>query len=327
MILAMLFLLLSPLATASDGVIEINQTCAVNTGCTNTDKPGFPITIESGSYLLTSDLDVPAEVNGISTESLNNPLTFPSEVLVMINLNGFEISSTTSCSGVPTSCAPTNNDIGAGIRIQADVRASGYIHNGAIRRMASYGIRCKGDCMVQDLSLSDIGVSGIYMPGPGSGNIRDVQIYRCGSSGINMEVTGSISHSNVSLCALSGISSAEATVENNTASSNGGDGFRGRGTFRGNVAVSNLGFGIFGQPGAVIIENLLRSNRNGIRCWECLARDNSINATETGIDLENTGSVYGGNIIEAGTQDLLDAGNAIQDGVNLCSGTPCPPPS
>ena len=45
-------------ALAVDGVIEINQACAVNTGCTPDDTPGFPVTLRAGSYRLTSTLEV-----------------------------------------------------------------------------------------------------------------------------------------------------------------------------------------------------------------------------------------------------------------------------
>ena len=32
-------------ALASDGLIEINQACSVETGCLERDLPGFPVTI------------------------------------------------------------------------------------------------------------------------------------------------------------------------------------------------------------------------------------------------------------------------------------------
>ena len=44
---------------ASDGVVEINQTCAITTGCFAGDASGFPVTIQAtptgpagGSYLI-----------------------------------------------------------------------------------------------------------------------------------------------------------------------------------------------------------------------------------------------------------------------------------
>src|SRR5690606_10202060 len=51
-------------APAADGVIEINQTCAKQTGCFDNDTANFPVTIDGKagkSYRLTSDLVVPDE--------------------------------------------------------------------------------------------------------------------------------------------------------------------------------------------------------------------------------------------------------------------------
>jgi hypothetical protein len=48
---------------ASDGQLEINQACAVNTGCFPGDDPGFPVTItQPGSYRLTGNLDLSAVI-------------------------------------------------------------------------------------------------------------------------------------------------------------------------------------------------------------------------------------------------------------------------
>ena len=58
----LLSLALATSAIASDGVLEINQTCAGQTGCFAGDAAGFPVTISaSGSYRLTSNLTVPNE--------------------------------------------------------------------------------------------------------------------------------------------------------------------------------------------------------------------------------------------------------------------------
>jgi hypothetical protein len=61
----LLLLALATPALAVDGVLGINQACAVNTGCFAGDTPGFPVTISaSGSYRLTSKLNVPDENTG-----------------------------------------------------------------------------------------------------------------------------------------------------------------------------------------------------------------------------------------------------------------------
>ena len=72
-------------AAALEGVIQLNQTCATNGGCTATDTTGFPITIDQpGSYRLTSNLDVPDSQHGILIQTDR----------VHIDLNGHAINGT-----------------------------------------------------------------------------------------------------------------------------------------------------------------------------------------------------------------------------------------
>ncbi len=81
---------LSSVAHATDGVVEINQTCAVNTGCLPGDAAGFPVTIgESGSYRLTGDLVVPtAGTTAIDVTTSD----------VTIDFNGFGVFGPTVCT-------------------------------------------------------------------------------------------------------------------------------------------------------------------------------------------------------------------------------------
>ncbi len=66
---ALLLLALAGPALAVDGVAEINQTCAVQTGCFSGDTAGYPVSIEGSagrSYRLTSDLVIQSvNSNGI----------------------------------------------------------------------------------------------------------------------------------------------------------------------------------------------------------------------------------------------------------------------
>ncbi len=79
---AALIVLLGSPSLAVDGVIEINQACAVNTGCTPDDAPGFPITLRSGNYRLTSSLEV-EETAAVGIDLLQGGIE--------IDLNGFSI--------------------------------------------------------------------------------------------------------------------------------------------------------------------------------------------------------------------------------------------
>ncbi len=83
-LIALLLLALAGPALAVDGVIEINQTCAVNTGCSVGDSAGLPVSITNpGSYRLTSNLTT-------GSKQVTAILITTSDVTV--DLNGFTIA-------------------------------------------------------------------------------------------------------------------------------------------------------------------------------------------------------------------------------------------
>ena len=84
---AALFMLLAESAQAAEGLLEINQTCSVQTGCFPGDAPGFPVTISSaGGYLLTSELDAPTDGPAIDIQAS----------AVDLDLNGQHVTSANS---------------------------------------------------------------------------------------------------------------------------------------------------------------------------------------------------------------------------------------
>ena len=104
-------------AFASDGVLEINQTCAVQTGCFPGDGAGFPVTVsQSGSYGLTSDLVVPSGPNGVQG-SVDD---------VTLDLNGFTMSGAGTGTG------------GWGVFLSQ--RKNWEIRNGTIRDFGGPGV-------------------------------------------------------------------------------------------------------------------------------------------------------------------------------------------
>jgi len=92
---------LSPVVAAGSGPIIITQTAALNGGISGAcDASGFPITIcKQGSYVLGSNLTVPANTDGID-------IAVPD---VTIDLNGFTLKGPVTCTGVGTtlSCSKT----------------------------------------------------------------------------------------------------------------------------------------------------------------------------------------------------------------------------
>jgi hypothetical protein len=129
---------------ASDGVIEINQARALAGGVTPSDTPGFPVTIDTpGSYRLTSDLDVAANLNA-SVVSASH---------VSIDLNGFVIGEAKSPGGLGITTTNSPSD---------DISVA----NGTIQGFGS-GVYLGGiGVRVERIRITDASLLGIYV-GPG----------------------------------------------------------------------------------------------------------------------------------------------------------------
>lgn len=288
---------------ASDGVLEINQTCAAGAGCFPGDEPGYPVRIAaSGSYVLTSDLSVSGIDTAITTQLAD--ASFPANINVAIDLNGFTIEGPTTCSGTPLVCSLTSADptVDSGIVILATDRANGHVHSGTIQGLASVGVICSGPCVISDLIVSQNGLGGVS----GEGTFRDIHAVRNGSLGIALQNYG--------------------TVESCVARENGGDGFFGGGVFVKNLAALNEGYGISGNPGSVLENNLIEQNENGVRCRSCVANHNSIRSnTVAGIDFESSTAAYGSNLFQSNGSSVANAGAAVQTTPNACpAASPCP---
>jgi hypothetical protein len=169
------------IASAVDGVIEINQVKAEAGGVTAGDTPGFPVTIsEAGSYILTSDLSVSDPDITAIEETVSG---------IAIDLNGFSVSGPVTCSGNGPSliCSPS----GTGSGIVGLIGAT--VENGAVGGFAGDGISLSYSGRVIDVRSGNNGGNGIVV---GNGSlVRESIGNRNVGSGI---VTGGscvISHS------------------------------------------------------------------------------------------------------------------------------------
>jgi hypothetical protein len=167
---------------ASDGVLEINQTCALSgAGCFPGDAGGgFPveITATEQSYRLTSSLQVPdADTTAIWVQATN--------ANVAIDLNGFTIRGVTVCSGLPiTSCAPTGIGIG--------VLGSGAIQlrNGFVSQMGGDGVHLGDWSSVEGVAAERNGGDGIAVGA--RSRVAGCRSARNGGRGIVSGVDGSL---------------------------------------------------------------------------------------------------------------------------------------
>ena len=262
---------------AEPGVLEINQTCAVQTGCFPSDAPGFPVSIATaGSYRLTSNLVVP-DVNTTAIATLGNRSN------VEVDLGGFEIRGPLSCAGAAATCA-ANSGTGVGVRLsQSGTTMGNRVHNGSIIGMGGAGVRNLGrGSSIEKVRVSWNGYRGIEA-GDGT-QILNVVAIENGNIGIFVEdestvvaataigngqggifigpasrVRDSIASGN----ALDGITCGQGSVvSNSTARGNGQTGFvLGNGsTFYHNAAYENGGWGAALGPHSPFGNNAIVDN-------------------------------------------------------------------
>ena len=246
----LLLLSLAPAAIAADGVLEINQTCAVNTGCFPGDTAGFPVTIlpsAARSFRLTSDLGPLApNQNGIVVTADN----------ATIDLGGFQIYGTTLCRAVPLTCSPLGT--GVGVLGGSDL----VVKNGTIHGMGDNGVRLDSSSSAEDLQLFQNGGDGLEFGNDGTGS---------SNHSISNGVDGIRCYEG---CVLTG----NSVVGNGATGIEGGFG----GVIQGNSVRENGGIGISGSSGQAVLmrkplalNNVLAGN-GSISLTGCAIRENVI---------------------------------------------------
>lgn len=255
-------------ARANEGVLEINQACAVNTGCFAGDPPGFPVTITAaGSYRLTSNLDV----RSMPTPENSFAITITSDDTTL-DLNGFALLGPVACvdGGAfdpVTSCAPT----GFGVGITALGRGV-VIRKGQIRGMGGRGISCSNGCRIEGVIARENGAIGFVNENEDAWILRSVAD-RNGSDGffVNGQVEGNLSTRN----AGRGFhTNPESRVVGNQSLHNGDDGMRCHSCLLlDNVIADNGGVGVAFSGQATYGRNLIDGNALGEISGSALAVD------------------------------------------------------
>jgi hypothetical protein len=221
-----LILALATPAFAVDGVLEINQTCAVQTGCFAGDTAGFPVTVGTtgASVRLTGNLTVSDE-NTTAIQIVADSVT--------LDLNGFSVIGTTVCSDTPVvSCA----SIGSGRGVDGLGSNGLAVLNGTIRQMGSDGITANSGARIA--GVRSIG-NGQYGVRADNGSVVEGSVANGnGLDGIFGD-TSTIRDSVVRHNKRHGINSFGSTVLGNTVTRNGGTGLNlGDATGYGNNQIS-----------------------------------------------------------------------------------------
>ncbi len=254
---AVLALLLPTTSGAVDGVFELSQTCAENTGCLPGDGGGFPITIgQSGSYRLTSDLVVPDEnTTGITVSASD----------VKIDLNGFAIVTQSCLGATSSSCA----SVGVGDGINTSGITYGItVSGGNVVGMGDFGILLPQQSHVSNVSARWNQNDGISVTA--GSTVEDCLVFGNGVNGISssggVTIRGNTTRDNGDDGIAGGIGSL---IVNNLSNSNDGDGIS-AGSFgddvayvRENITRSNTGFGLNLEPDTPYIGNVVDNNTGG----------------------------------------------------------------
>ncbi len=271
---------------ASDGALEINQTCAVETGCFAGDAAGYPVTISApGSYRLTSNLAIATDVNGVEISSSN----------VTLDLGGFEVAGPGACTG--TGATLSCGSVGSGVGIVGfEVLSAVTIRNGVVRNMrldgvgvggtGSLGVRIEGITARHNARLGISGQDGVLA--------RNCMAIENGGNGFDLDA-GSIVESSVAIGNFGHgveIDDVGGVISGTTSRANAGRGINVTGAgskVTGNTVVGNSNEGIFATLGAVITHNAIRMNGlNGITTGAAVVTDNTT-TENNGYGIECTG--------------------------------------
>lgn len=197
-------------AFAVDGVLEINQACAANTGCFAGDAAGFPVTVTgTTSVRLTSNLTVPNE-NTTAIDITAGEVT--------VDLNGFSILGPNTCPGVPAGLCTAN---GTGQGIDGAGGTGLVVLNGTVRGMGDRGVFAGFASRIEGVHVTNnrIGIS----------TSNDALVAGCvvdfnGSTGIATGEGSVVRDNAVRGNGGVGIDASESIVLGNAVSDNGGHG-------------------------------------------------------------------------------------------------------
>jgi hypothetical protein len=231
---------------------------------------GFPFKItKPGSYKLTSNLTVPAGVDGIDVLAQD----------VTLDLNGFSIIGPVVCSGFgPVTCPSASTGIGIngsntdGTIGPADIK----IFNGAVRGMGSHGIFVSGDgSLVEKISVQSNAGAGIIV----SGSVLESSAIGNGSTGIlAFIVRDSEAANNVGDGIIT--DGRGGVALNDVSSFNGKRGIVAQNaSVTGSTSTLNKGVGLFAVCPSAILNNTIVANASSIQTEDdppCVLENNGI---------------------------------------------------
>jgi len=263
------------------GVLEINQTCAVGTGCFPGDAAGLPVEIDGStgrSFRLTGDLVVPVGGTGILVLGAASHLS--------IDLNGFAIVRD-GCQDIsvrPNACDDGKGDL-ASTGILALAGTSRIEVSGGSIIGTGQGVRTQSPAVIRGLRLTKNRGTAIQ----GGARVVDNSIRDCGDG---IVAPGAIvAHNEISNCEGTAIAGAKGEVVGNQIRVVG-VGILGAGIIRGNAID-------FANEAGIRVEN-----RDVLTDEGALIEGNRISNVDEGRGIETfRGSSIVGNVVQRTSQE------------------------
>lgn len=245
-------------AFATDGVREINQTCAVQSGCFDGDPPGFPVTITtSGSYRLTSNLDYPGASASAITLAASD---------VALDLGGHTVKGTNNCTVGPNGWVTGCSENGGFTAIDGFASVRDRVTNGRVFAASEVGIHLADASEVRDVQVSNCSNTGVVL---GSRSIvASVSSIGNGANGIAATGPALVRDVVVTNNRLDGVTAGPgSTVSGSTTSDNGSDGITATtgSLVRGNTSTSNGAFGLNLSGSVGYVDNAIFGNQGTVQ--------------------------------------------------------------
>ena len=207
-------------AQSADGITSLNQDQALAGNVTPGDSAGFPVTLsKSGGYRLTSNLVVPAGIDGIVVSP---------GLSVVIDLNGFQIVGPATCSNL-VNCSANGGT--AGVRGGSE-STSLTVRNGRIRGFTGAGISAfdtYNTSVGTDMTVEDMQLwNNAY--GIRAKRLIGARLHLKGNSAYAMAVDLGQIQSSVAIDNGNGFYVGRGRISDSSAMDNKGYGFSGGGT-------------------------------------------------------------------------------------------------
>jgi hypothetical protein len=256
LVLALATMIAAAPTLAGDGRLEINQTCAANDGCFAGDTPGYPVQITtSGSYVLTSGLNVPVGSDGLEL-SVGH---------VSIDLNGFSVIGPETCNNTPvTDCTGSGDQYGI-----TGSSSNVTVTDGRVKGFTGEGVSLGDRATVTGVRVEQNGSTGIFIGADSL--VAQSQAVRNGINGITALDRSVVRDFSAWGNGNHGIyTSRFCVISNSTASENGDRGIStlASNTVRGVSVTENAGFGVMLFNGSsMLADSTVTGNADfGVKC-------------------------------------------------------------